>query len=74
MEERKKKIKQCENKEREKKDVKNDRKFGTMRKAEIGEEEILNVNSAGSLCRCCVKYPTMCVSGQVAGSYFLKYY
>lgn len=39
MEERKKKIKQCETK-REKKEGRSDRKVGTMREAENGEEEI----------------------------------
>lgn len=73
VEARKKKIKQFET-NRGKEEGRSDRKVGTMREAENGEEEILNVNSAGSLCHYCVKYPTMCGSGQVAGSYFLKYY
>jgi len=65
-------MKRCETERKER--GKKGRKIGTMREAENGEEEILNVNSAGSLCHYCVKYPTMCVSGQVAGRYFLKYY
>jgi hypothetical protein len=54
MEERKKKIKQCETK-REKKEGMSYRKFGTMRETENEEEEILNVNSADSLCHYCAK-------------------
>ena len=73
MEERNKKIKQLETK-KEKEDGRSNRRVGTKRETENGQKEILNVNRAVSLCHYCAKYPMMCLSGQVAGSYFLKYY